>query len=501
MASLEPVVRQRSVVLVGRGGGTNNFSPGLGHSPLQPANHHAREYAHVPDRRDLVRGGEMKVELKRELGLFTCILLVIGNIIGVGIFMTPGKVAHDLPTAGWVLAAWIVGGLMTTAGALSYGELGAMFPKAGGDYVFLKEAFGPLVAFLYGLAYSLVTTAGTIAMLAIGFAEHLGLDTATWYAKLLSVFVVLVLTFFNYRGVKLGAGVMDVLTMTKIAAMLLLVGLGFAIGHGNAAHFQPLFSGETKPVLFAIAAALAPMAFTYSGWNSTVLVAEEVRSPERLIPLSLILGTVLTTLIYVLMNAVYLYAVPLQEILGSKTVADQAATHLFAPWAANLTKALVVLSVLGCLSATMLSNPRTVFAMGRDGLFFKWAGTIHPKHQTPSAAIVFESIVGCGFILCGSFEQILDIVSVTLVIIFAMTVSSIFVFRIKLPDRARPYKCWGYPLVPALYVIVSVVIFISKGMVGVQGIMIILGGIPFYYVMLWYKKWRGADTSARIPSQ
>jgi basic amino acid/polyamine antiporter, APA family len=442
----------------------------------------------------------LTVELKRELGLFTCILLVIGNIIGVGIFMTPGNVAQGLPTAGWVLMAWIIGGVMTTAGALTYGELGAMFPKAGGEYVFLREAFGPLVAFLYGLAYSLVTTGGTIAMLAIGFTEHLGLDTATWkselLAKLLAIFVVVVLTFFNYRGVKLGAGVMDVLTSAKIAAMLLLVGLGFAIGHGDTAHFNPLFSGEPTSVVIALGAALVPLAFTYSGWNATVMVAEEVRRPERVIPISLILGTLLTTLIYVLMNVVYLYAVPLTEIASLKQdrppVAQLAASNLFAPWTANLITAMVALSVLGCLSATMLSNPRTVFAMGRDGLFFKWAGTVHPKYLTPGAAILFESIVGCEFISWGSFKQILDIVSVALVIIFAMTVCSIFVLRIRRPDQPRPYKCWGYPIVPGFFVIVSVLMvyskFVSDKFAGIMGVLVVLGGIPVYYVMLWYKK-------------
>ncbi len=438
-------------------------------------------------------------ELRRELGLFTCILLVIGNIIGVGIFTTPGEIAQGLPTAGWVLMAWIIGGLMTTAGALTYGELGAMFPKAGGNYVFLREAFGPLIAFLYGLAYALVTTAGTIALLSIGFAEYLGMHTGTWQSKTFSILVVLVLTLFNYRGVKIGANVMNVLTLAKIAAMMLLVLLGFSFGNGHPGHFTPFFSGETKPILFALGAALVPMAYTYSGWNSTVLVAEEVKNPLRNIPVSLIAGTLLTTLIYVLMNAVYLYAVPLSDLLGSVRVADQAASSLFAPWAANLTKALVSLSVLGCLSATMLSNPRTVFAMGRDGLFFKWAGKIHPTYQTPSGAILFESVMGCLFILVGNFGQILSFLSVPLVIIFAMTVCSIFVFRIRRPDLPRPYKCWGYPFVPAFYVIISFLMvyskFMSKGVQGIIGILVVLGGIPVYYLMLWYKSWRPSSVS------
>ena len=242
-----------------------------------------------------------------------------------------------------------------------------------------------------------------------------------------------------------------------------------------------------------------PMSFAYSGWNATVLVAEEVRSPEKVVPLSLILGTVLITIIYVLMNAVYLYAVPLHDMVKLDTVAKEAAGNLFYPWAANLITGLVALSVLGCLSATMLANPRTVFAMGRDGLFFKWAGIVHPKYQTPSAAIVFESIVGCMFVLWGTFEQILDTLSVTLLIIFVMTVGSFFVFRITRPDHPRPYKCWGYPFVPAFYILVSVWVvyskFLSDGIYGIKGALIVLAGIPVYYLMLGYKKWTGKNES------
>ncbi len=273
---------------------------------------------------------------------------------------------------------------------LAYGELGTMFPQAGGEYVYLKEAFGPLVAFLYGFAYSLVTTAGTLAFLAIAAAGYLGMNTSwdealktgTWAgpleAKLFSISVVAVLTFLNCRGVKLSAGVMDILTSSKIMAMLLLVVLGFAIGHGSSAHFVPLFSGETKPIVFAIGAALVPMAYAYSGWNASVLMAEEVRRPERAIPLSLIFGTLLVTLVYVLMNAVYIYAVPLHEIVGTKTVAKLAASNLFGDWAKILAQGLVALSVLGTLSATLLSNPRTVFAMGRDRALFQVGGK-HPS--------------------------------------------------------------------------------------------------------------------------
>ncbi len=429
-------------------------------------------------------------ELKRELGLFTCVLLVIGNIIGVGIFTTPGEIAKGLPSAGWVLTAWLIGGLMTMAGALTYAELGAMFPKAGGNYVFLKEAYGDLLAFLYGWAYSLVTTAGTIALLALGFAEYLGIAGGSWTAKIFSIAVILVLTFLNARDLKLGAGIMDAVTSLKVVAMAGLVFLGFAIGKGDASTFHPFFSGDTTGALAAILAALVPMAFTYSGWNSTVIVAEEVKNPGRLIPLSMIIGTLITTAIYMLMNAVYLYAVPLKDLLGSDTVAHIAAANMFGPGAARVVQMLVATSVLGCLSATLLTNPRTPFAMGRDGLFFKFTGVVHEKHGTPSGAIWFEGLWACFLILViGDFDHMLAFVSVPLVIIGAMTVLSLFVFRWKRPDQPRPYKCWGYPFVPALYVLVAFGMLYAKilqrGIYGPIGIGVFVLGIPVYY--LWKK--------------
>lgn len=425
-------------------------------------------------------------QLKRELGLVTCILLVIGNIIGVGIFTTPGEIAMGLPSTGWVLLAWMVGGLMATAGALTYAELGAMYPKAGGNYVFLKEAYGPLWGFMYGWAYCLVTSPGAIALLAIGFAEYAGLASGTLFSKLFSISIVLTLTFLNWRGVKLGALTMDGLTLTKVVAMLGFVFVGFSLGNGEASHFSPLFSGQPSGALMDIGAALVPMAFAYSGWNSTVLVGEEVKNPGKILPLSLILGTLATTVIYVLMNAVYLYAVPLEEMVGVVRVADITAGNLFSPSAQKFTKALVAFSVLGCISASLLANPRTAFAMGRDGLFFKFTGKIHPQHNTPGGAILFQGLWACVLIVIGNFSQILSFLSVPLVIIFTMTVASIFVFRIKRPNLDRPYRCWGYPVVPALYVILSCLMiyakFMSKGWGGLIGIGIFITGIPVYYL-------------------
>jgi APA family basic amino acid/polyamine antiporter len=431
----------------------------------------------------------MNQQLTRQLGLFTCIMLVIGNIIGVGIFTTPGEIARDLPSAGWVLVAWIIGGVMTLAGTLTYAELGAMMPKAGGNYVFLKEAYGPLWGFLYGWAYTLVTSPGTIALLAIGFGEYLGLQTGSVTSKVFSIATILILTALNSQGVKVGASVMDAITLFKVIAMGALVVIGLSFGSGNAQHFVPFFQGSTTGILTAIGAALVPMAFAYSGWNSTVVVAEEVKDPGRIIPLSLFWGTLATTAIYVLMNVVYLYAIPLQNLVGEVEVAHAAAARLFGPGAGKLITALVATSVLGCLSASLLTNPRTVFALSRDGYFFKFAGGVHPKHGTPSGAIVFQGVWSCVLVLIGDFNTILKVMSVPLVIIGTMTVFSIYVFRWKLPNAKRPYRCWGYPFVPAAFVIISLFMLYAtvqnRGVLGVIGILVFVLGVPAFY--LWQK--------------
>lgn len=447
----------------------------------------------------------MTTELKRDLGLFSCVLLVIGNIIGVGIFTTPGEIARGLPSGGWILIAWAVGGFMAMTGALTYAEMGTMFPKAGGNYVFLKEAYGPLVAFLYGWAYSLVTSPGTIALLAIGFAEYLGLPTGGWNSKFFSIFVVFVLTVLNARDLKLGASVMDTITFSKVVAMVLLVVFGFSIGEGQAAAFTPFIAGDASGAVMAIGAALVPMAFTYSGWNSTVLVAEEVKNPEKMIPMSLIFGTLATTVVYILMNAVYLYAVPLTQLVGEVKVAHLAASNMFGPHTTRFITVLVATSVLGCLSASLLANPRTTFAIGRDGLFFKFTGQVHPKFQTPTGAIWFQGLWACFLIFIGKFDQILMLVSVPLVIISTMTVIAIFIFRKKYPDHPRPYKCWGYPVIPIIYVLISIGMLIVKFNQRSQqylsigsfelgipmsylGLGIFILGVPVYYV--WRRFYR-----------
>lgn len=435
---------------------------------------------------------DMTTGLKRELGLFSCIMLVIGNIIGIGIFLTPGSIAGLLPSAGWVLIAWAVGGFLATAGALTYGELGAAYPYAGGNYVFLREAYGPLVAFLFGWAFVLVTSTGTVALLAIGFAEQLGLPKDSPETQALALGAVIVLSYLNYIGVKFGAGITNAITMAKVIAMAALIGLGVTIGHGHPEHFQGPLPPPTMDIWAGLGAALVPMAFAYSGWNATVFVSEEVKNPSRNIALSLLIGTLLTSVIYVAMNFIYLYALPHQQVVEESSVAGAAAGVLFGPMAGKAIMFLVAFSALGCLSASILTNPRTLYAMSRDGLFFDFGEKVHEKYGTPSGAILFSAVWSCGLILIfgGSFDEILTYLSVPLVIFLCLTIASIFVLRVLRPDLPRPYRCWGYPWIPAMYVLLSIwMLWKRVELRGPQkvaiGLTVCALGIPVYY--LWKK--------------
>ena len=450
----------------------------------------------------------MAPELRRDLGLFSCIMLVVGNIIGVGIFLTPGEIAGLLPSAGWVLIAWAIGGFLATAGALTYGELGAAYPYAGGNYVFLREAYGPLLAFLFGWAFVLVTSTGTVALLAIGFAEQLGLSAAPVLqfggialsqTQLLALAAVIVLSCLNYIGVKFGAGVTNAITFAKIVAMAALIGFGVTVGHGHPEYFKEALTPPTADVWKGIGAALVPMAFAYSGWNATVFVSEEVTHPSRNIPLSLLAGTLLTSLIYVAMNFIYMYGLSFHEVTQASSVAGSTAAALFGPAAGKAIAFLVAFSALGCLSASIITNPRTLFAMARDELFFDFGGKVHETYGTPSGAILFSAVWSCGLILVfgGSFEEILTYLSVPLVIFLCLTVAAIFVLRVRRPNLPRPYRCWGYPWIPALYVGISIWMLVNRIQVRgpkkvAIGLIVCVLGIPVYY--LWKKYYRRSSS-------
>lgn len=418
-------------------------------------------------------------------------MLVIGNMIGTGIFTTPGRVAQQLPTSGLIIAAWILGGFIALAGALSYAELGASFPQAGGNYVFLREAYGPLWSFLYGWAAVLITQSGTIAVLAVGFTNYAGIVTP-WKAQTAAAGMIVFFGLLNYIGVKLGASVVDAISSLKIFAIIGLMVAGTFFGNGSFANATPVWPAHFHPGLAAgMATALIPIMYAYSGWNATVYVGGEVLKPSRTIPLSLLLGVIITGTLYVGLNLLYLYALPVESMKGVVAIASRAAEGLFSLRAAGMIALLIAFSKLGCVDATLLTAPRIPFAMAKDGYFFKPMANIHPRFGTPGNAILFVTFWGALLAIWGAaapkyfFILLDDYVTVPSLLLNALTVSAIFVLRKTQPNLERPYRAWGYPILPLLFITMVLWMvtneFRQDWRAALAGIGMVTAGIPFYF--------------------
>lgn len=438
--------------------------------------------------------------LDRNLGLLSASLIVVGNIVGMGIFVSSGYVAQYAESPGLLLAAWLFGGFLSLAGSMTVAELGAAMPHAGGDYIYLRKAYGPLAGFLSGWSSFLITFSGSIAAMAVGFSEYMDMLIprfslkqaaigGTTYGQLLGIFIIFIISFFNYRGVKTGGGLQNILTFIKIAAITILVFLGFWMGRGEINHFHPFWGNSS--VLSPVAAfglALIPVIFTYSGWNATTYIAGEIKDPGRNIPRSILIGILSTLMIYMLMNAVYIYAMPIPEMKGVLSIGETASTRLFGAAFSKYFSALVALSILGALSTSILIAPRIYYAMAKDGLFLDMASSVHPQHKTPAAAIVIQGIWASALVLLGGFEQLLTYVVFVIVLFSTMTVSAVFVLRKRHPDLDRPFRVPWYPFVPAAFVGCSVLIMLNtlmeKPLESALGLLIVGMGAPVY----WYKK-------------
>jgi APA family basic amino acid/polyamine antiporter len=435
-------------------------------------------------------------QLTRVLGLFACTMLVVGNMIGVGIFTTPGRIAAMLPSSGLVILAWILGAGLALAGALSYAELGAMYPRAGGNYVFLTESYGPFCGFLYGWTATFMAQSGTVAILAVGFCKYAGIDEPR-LVQMTAVGMILFFGLLNYIGVRVGSGIVNVITALKILAILGFAAAGLFFGHGSLAHALPILPPASVAwSLTAFLSALIPIMYTYSGWNATVYVGSEVRNPGRIIPLSLMGGVLLTALLYLLLNAIYIYAVPVQAMAGQIAAAKVAAGSLFLPRAAQGVTLFIAFSVLGCLNATLLTAPRIPFAMAQDGQFLPLFARVHPKFKTPSMAILLVTLWAVLLALWGGIDQkhfyrlLDDYVTVPSLLLNALTVSALFVLRRKAPDVPRPYRAWGYPVLPVLFIAMVLFMVAHEFHQDAQSALLGLGMVflcvPFY--LLFHKK-------------
>jgi APA family basic amino acid/polyamine antiporter len=432
-----------------------------------------------PDRHPLDR-------LERGLSLTDATMLVVSSVIGVGIFLTPGTVANALPHPTLVLVAWLVGGLLSLAGALANAELGAMYPHAGGDYVYLREAYHPAAGFIVGWLSFFVIYAGTVATLATGFAEGLAHFVALGEGGKMAAAVAITIatSWVNYVGVREGARFNNITGYVKIAALVGLAVAGPLLGHGQLGHFVSPVAATSLP-LAGFGLALSPILFSYLGWNASVYVASEIREPDRNVPRSLFIGLAICTAIYLLINAVYLYALPIETLRGEVRGGESAARALFGGAGGTIMAVLVLASVVGCLNATILVGPRIAYAMALDGLFFAGVHRVHEVNRTPHIAIAVQALTAITLIVVlQNFPSVLDYTTFAIVLATTADTAALYTLRKTKPKRRRPYHAWGYPVVPALYLIANAAIAVSmlwgRPVECAIALAVTATGIPFY---------------------
>jgi APA family basic amino acid/polyamine antiporter len=430
-------------------------------------------------------------ELPRQLSLLDCTSIVIGTTIGVGIFIVPASIARELPSPFLILATWVTTGMISFFGALAYAELGAMMPESGGQYVYLREAYGPLTAFVCGWVAFLITQSGSIAAVSVGFGIYLsylvpGLPGVSYWAP---VALIALFTLINYRGVRSGARTQNVFTALKVAGLAVLVGSAF-LHHVPAGSIPK--AAPASITLSGLVIAMLGCFLAYDGWQYIAFVAGEVKNPKRNIPLSLALGTGAVILVYVLANVAYLRVLPLSVIASSEHVAATAAEQTLGAIGATMIAVTIMLSSAGAANGAILTSPRIYFAQARDGLFFRKLSEIHPRFRTPSFSILVQGVWTSILALSGSYETLFAYALFAMWFFHALTVFGVVVLRRKHPDWARPYRMWGYPLSPVLFALFAlwfvVNTFVNRPGPSIAGALIIAGGVPMY--LYWKSRFR-----------
>lgn len=425
--------------------------------------------------------------------------MLVGSTIGSGIFRVPALVAGEIGSAGPVLLLWLVGGLVALAGALTLSELAAALPRSGGVFAFILEAFGPLPAFLFGWSELVVLRAAALGAIATIFAEYLGyfLPFTPMQVRYVAAGAVILCGSFNYVGVNVAAVVNNVATVLKFATLAGLGILAFAAGEGHLGNFATPVAAPAAG-LSVMATALVAVMWTYDGWADLSFMGGEVKDPARNLPLALIIGTALIVLVYGLINVAYIYLVPVPEMGSAKLIAATAATHipLLGAGGAGVIAGMVMLSCFGALNGSMMTGPRIFFAMADRGLFFRGIARVSPRFQSPSVAIWLATALGTVYVLLNDFKELADKFILGIWPFYALAVAAVFVFRRSRPDLARPYRAWGYPWVPALFLVASVGMVVNALITDPlnTGITfgIILLGVPAFY--LW-RRWGGVPAA------
>ncbi|MGO9636875.1 MAG: APC family permease [Terracidiphilus sp.] len=445
------------------------------------------------------KDSHLRPELARDLGLSHAGAVVVGTIIGSGIFLVPSEMMQAVGSAQLVYLAWMVGGLLSFFGALTYSELGAMKPQAGGEYVYVRDAYGPLAGFLYSWTWFLIAKPASIATVTTGLVRILGtfpvfsFFSQVWigrpfavnYGQLVAVAATLLISWLNYIGVRRAGEFQFLFTLLKVAIILGIVVVGFSYRGGTWANFATEFVGAKGGVAGFFAALVAAL-WAYDGWNDLNMVAGEIRNPQRNIPLALIWGVATVGALYILVNAAVQYVLPAAAVAASERPASDAMALVLGRAGASLVSAGMAVSMLVTLNGTIMSGARVPFAMARDGYFFRAIAQVHPRFHTPSVAIVVQ----CGLavvllLLGGSFRQFFSLAIFAEWLFYMVAGSTVFVFRRRDPQAERPYRVWGYPVVPALFVLVSAALlyytFTDNLKSSAGGCLAILAGIPVFY--------------------
>ena len=431
-------------------------------------------------------------DLPRKLTLIDGALLLVGTVIGSGIFVVPSLIAQRIPEPGLVIAIWLCSGVLVLCGALTLAELGTMLPQSGGLYVYMREAYGPFWAFLYGWTIMLVAIPGSVAALTTAFLLYLGyfLPLSMQIQKTLGIALLLGLAFINSRGVRQGAGVQNLFTVLKVAGLAMLIVLAAVLGRGSSSNFAPAFpDGFSGGMLTAIGVAMISTLFAYDGWHFVGFVGGEIRDPQRTVPRSIFLGVFIVIAVYVAANVAYIYVLGQQRIAASQRVAADAMAAMIGPTGATLITLAILCSTFGAISANVLAGPRVLFAMARDGTLVSLLARIHPRYETPANAIWALAIWAGVLTLTGGYEHLITMSQFANWIFFTMVVLSVVVLRRKHPEWPRPYRVTGYPFTVLVFVVVSfafvVNTLVASPRSSLMGLLLLLVGVPVY---MWSRR-------------
>ena len=433
-------------------------------------------------------------KFKRILGCWDSVAIILAIVIGVGIFRVPVEVAKYLSSPNLIILAWLCGGLISLLGALCYAELSSSFPRTGGNYIYLRESYGPLVGFLFGWTQLLVIRTGSIAAVSFIFAEYLQsfLSMNIYLIKPIAIFIVLILSYINVVGLRYGKRVQDVITIAKISALIIIIVFGVISQKGDISHFHSVQNNLDRRIFPLFCLALIPILWTYGGWHENTFMAGETKDARKILPIALFIGVSIITSIYVAMNFLYIYLIPASEIANTNLIASDMLQILFGKSGRKILEALVIISSLGCINAMIITGSRITYIMAKDNVIFKYIGEVNTKYNTPLRAIIINAVWTIVLIILGTFNKLLFFTGILVWLFFALAVGGLFILRYKFPGIERPYKVWGYPLIPAIFILICIALFMNTVIFytfqSFIGLCLLMSGIPVYFISQRKKK-------------